>query len=290
MKITVFTPTYNREKLISRLYESLTLQDNNNFEWIVIDDGSVDNTEELFNEILEKNNNFKIIYKKVENGGKHRAINKGLELASGELFFIVDSDDMLKPNAISEVIKMESSLKDNKEFCGVAGVRVTPDDEIIGGWNSDKSYIDCSNIERFKNGLLGDKSEIYYTNILRKYKFPEIDGEKFLSEKVVWDKIANDGYKIRWFNKKIYVCEYQDGGLTDNFKRLIINNPKGYTLEIKGEYNYSRGKLKRLKIVAEYLKYMDDIYDRNYIIKLFKINVFEYYISKGIKLLKSCKE
>ena len=92
-KITVFTPTYNRCYIIGALYESLKKQTFQDFEWIVVDDGSTDDTEAFFAEILKEEHFFDISYVKVENGGKHRAINQGLSMAKGELFFIVDSDD-----------------------------------------------------------------------------------------------------------------------------------------------------------------------------------------------------
>lgn len=288
MKVTVFTPTYNRKTFLETLFNSLKNQTSKDFEWIVVDDGSSDGTNKLFESFNSKE--FNIKYIQVENGGKHRAINKGLELAKGEMFFIVDSDDYLKETAIEEIIKMEDSIKKLKGYCGVSGVRVYPSDEIIGGWNHDGEYIDCTNLERYENGLLGDKAEVYYTEILKKYKFPEIDGEKFLSERVVWDKIANDGYKIRWFNKKIYVCEYQEGGLTDSLDRLIVNNPKGYTLEMKNEFIYASSLKKKISILSQYLNYMDEKINKNVIIKEFGTNLFVYTTAKLMIKIKGKKE
>ena len=106
-RITVFTPTYNRGYIIENLYKSLKRQDFVDFEWIVVDDGSTDNTKDLFEKILEDDKNFSVIYECTENGGKHRAINRGLQLASGELFFIVDSADYLTDDALRLVDDME---------------------------------------------------------------------------------------------------------------------------------------------------------------------------------------
>ena len=91
---TVFTPAYNRKELLYRLYESLVEQTSKDFEWVIIDDGSTDGTDDMIASIKE--DSFSIIYKKVENGGKHRAINRGLDIAEGEVFAIVDSDDYLR--------------------------------------------------------------------------------------------------------------------------------------------------------------------------------------------------
>ena len=94
MEVTIFTPAYNRGDTLSRLYESLKKQSNKNFQWVVVDDGSIDNTKELI-ENWKKENILNIIYVYQENSGKMRAINRGVELAEGEFFFIVDSDDYI---------------------------------------------------------------------------------------------------------------------------------------------------------------------------------------------------
>ena len=107
--ITVFTPTFNRGHLIDTLYQSLLKQTNKDFEWIVIDDGSTDRTEAYFTEILAKHNPFEIIYRTQPNGGKHRAINAGVQIAKGELFFIVDSDDYLTEDAIEKLSEWRNS-------------------------------------------------------------------------------------------------------------------------------------------------------------------------------------
>ena len=104
MRITVFTPTYNRSYIIERLYHSLKRQTFRDFEWIVIDDGSTDDTELRFTQIQNDSNDFPIHYIKTANGGKHRAINKGVTRASGELFYIVDSDDFLPDDALEIIL------------------------------------------------------------------------------------------------------------------------------------------------------------------------------------------
>ena len=91
-KITLFTPTYNRAYILDKLYRSVQRQTFRDFEWLIIDDGSSDNTEALVRGWMDDGNDFPIRYEKVPNGGKCRAINRGLDLAQGELFFIMDSD------------------------------------------------------------------------------------------------------------------------------------------------------------------------------------------------------
>ena len=116
--ITVFTPTYNRGYIISELYESLTQQTFKNFEWLIVDDGSSDETESIINQVI-KENKINIKYKKQKNSGKHVAINNGVSDASGELFFIVDSDDYLSSDALEKLEKRFQDIKHNSEVAGI---------------------------------------------------------------------------------------------------------------------------------------------------------------------------
>lgn len=246
--ITVFTPTYNRAYIINNLYQSLLAQTNFDFEWLVIDDGSTDETEQYFNSILLKENPFDITYVKQENGGKHRAINTGVKLAKGEVFLIVDSDDFLTKDAIEKVTCWVSGLDSSKKWAGVAGARGYDEKTYIGKVYGKSKFVDAKNTEREKFNLMGDKAEAYFTKVLREFPFPEIDGEKFLSEEVVWNRIAKEGYYIRWYKDIIYICDYLDDGLTKN-KSKNIENPQGLLLWAKGQFDAFPGDL-RMKVIT----------------------------------------
>lgn len=227
--ITVFTPTYNRAMLLPRLYDSLKKQTSSEFEWIVINDGSTDNTEELLQEWATDDNSFRFEYLTVPNGGKHRAINRAVNMARTDAFFIVDSDDYLLPYSIEKVHKWFDTVSYDESFAGISGLRGESIDIPIGGYgNFEGEYIDCTNLERHLYNLLDDKAEVYKTSILKKYPFPEFEGENFLTEPIVFDHIARDGYKIRWYNEITYICEYQDNGLTANGNLKFLQNPKGF--------------------------------------------------------------
>ena len=233
LSITVFTPSHNRKTLIERLYQSLLLQTQKNFEWLVVDDGSTDNTEQYLSNLLAEQQPFPIRYIKQENGGKHRAINNGLKNASGDLFFIVDSDDYLTENAIEKINQWATTLDGTHKWAGISGLKGFSKESIVGQ-HSEATYVDAKNSERRKYNLLGDKAEVYFTNVLKKHPFPEIPGEKFISEEIVWNAIARDGYYLRWFNEIIYICNYLEGGLTkDNSKDR--DNPQGRLLWAKGQ-------------------------------------------------------
>ncbi len=207
--ITVFTPTYNRAHTLPKLYRSLLEQTNKDFEWLVFDDGSTDATKELIAGFIAQNK-ITIRYERVPNGGKHRAINKATELAKGEYFFIVDSDDWLTPDALGKITKWFDEISHVPgKFAGVSGQKGTDISHPIGtsfvGEQADVLYFD-----RSRSNIKGDKAEAFYTDILRRYKFPEFEGENFITEAVVWCKIAQDGYALRYFNDIIYLCKYRE--------------------------------------------------------------------------------
>lgn len=231
--VTVFTPTYNRAHLLPRLFASLRKQESKCFEWLVIDDGSEDYTESLFAEWTKLNVGFSVRYKKVKNGGKQRAINMALDMVDSDYFFIVDSDDCLTADAISFIYHAFETLPDDDSFIGISMVRgdmngkplfrVPKIDHLVG-------YVDCNNIDRYEYGLQADMAEVFFTSKLKMYRFPVWEGETFTPEAVVWDKIAIDGYKLRWFGKVGYLCEYQDEGLTNSTWKLLRRNPMGYAM------------------------------------------------------------
>lgn len=273
MRITVFTPTYNRGYIISNLYKSLQRQGFSDFEWIVVDDGSTDNTEILFSEFIKDENNFKITYVKTENGGKHRAINKGIEIANGELFFIVDSDDYLTDDALQKIDFVERTLStESGKFGGICGSKGFSEKEIVGSTYENEGFLDITTLERPKYKINGDKAEVFYTDVLKNYLFPEFEGEKFLTEGVVWDRIANDGYKLRFFNDIIYICDYLPDGLTAGVNKNIHNSPKGYGLWLYQEYLF--GKRTGL---SRWNSYLDYYYE-------FKKELSWYQISKNLHM------
>ena len=232
--VTIFTPTYNRKQLIERLYQSLLGQTCKEFEWLVIDDGSTDGTDEFFSQLTKQESPFSIFFIKQENGGKHRAINRGVQIATGELFFTVDSDDYLTVDAVEKVIKWKNSLDDSHKWAGVAGLRGDSKQNVIGERNNSFDYIDAKNTERRLFHLQGDKPEIYFTDVLKKFPFPEIPGENFISEEIVANTLARNDYYLRWFNEIIYIGDYLEGGLTYNDNKHA-QNPQGCLLWAKGQ-------------------------------------------------------
>ncbi len=264
MRITVFTPTYNRAYIIEKLYNSLKRQTFKDFEWLVVDDGSTDDTESLFNDWKSEDNFFPIRYYKQENKGKCQAINTALDLAEGVLFFTVDSDDYLTEDALEKIDRWESEMPHNKPFCGLAAnsgtdVNETPNPIFEG------EYSDASTLERY-NSLTGERAMVFYTDIHKKYKYPYFEGEKFMTEAVVWNRFAKDGYIMRFFNDVIWIYEYQDAGLTKSGSSVFINNPKGYGLCLKEKAEITGlSFIGRLKMYYTFSCDLSDSYEPKFI-------------------------
>ena len=252
--ITVFTPAYNRAYLLDRLYQSLERQTCKQFEWLVVDDGSTDETAAYFADMVTRQTPFPVIYIRQENGGKHRAINRGVQAARGELFFIVDSDDYLTDDAIEKLSVWADTLDETHKWAGISGMRGYSNGEYIGEATTCKNkYVDAKNTERDKRHLRGDKAEAYFTEILRRYPFPVFDGETFITEEVVWNRIARDGYYIRWYSDIIYICEYLDGGLTKSGDVKYKRNPQGVLYWTKQQLEiFPRNIRKKLAAIYRY--------------------------------------
>lgn len=238
MKLTIFTPTYNRVHTLGRLYESLNSQTNMQFEWLIIDDGSTDKTDELIASFMAEKPEFVIRYHKINHRGKPFAQNLALDLANGDLFMTCDSNKYLDKQAVEWINKMYDTIVNESMICGVGGYRSSFSGEIYGGKmvQSETGYIDCSNNDRGKYNLLGDKSTAFRTEILRRYKSPIFPGETFVTEAVWLIPMACDGYIIRWFQHILCYGEYEPDGLTvqgANSYNGHVQNYQGYLAYLK---------------------------------------------------------
>jgi glycosyltransferase involved in cell wall biosynthesis len=224
-KFTIFIPTYNRSKLLKRLLDSLEAQEYYDFECLIIDDGSSDGTESFIESIKELYS-FPIRYYYQNNMGKPVARNKAIMLASGEFFLTVDSDDLLLPGTLQKMNSFWEEIPDEKKHCyaGVEGLcKKIGEDSYIG--NEFPNYtFDSSHLEtRFKLGITGDKIRFIKTSVFKSYLFPIIEGEKFIPESFVWNKIGVR-YKMRYVNEIFAEIDYQSDGLTGKSILNRVNN------------------------------------------------------------------
>lgn len=229
--ITILTPTYNRASLLPRLFDSLLRQTNKDFEWIVVDDGSTDDTREVVANLKEKcGGAFPMGYVYKANGGKHMAINIGAERARGELLFIADSDDLLTDDALETVANSWHDISDDKSFAGIAGLDIAMDTREVIGSGLPQEHIDCNAIDiRYRHHVTGDMKEVFRTEVLREFPFPEFAGERFCPEQLVWFRMARR-YRLRYINKPIYIADYQPDGITAGITRARMRNPSASML------------------------------------------------------------
>lgn len=221
--LTIFTPAYNRGDTLPTLFESLLRQSSFDFKWLIIDDGSTDNTKEVVSGF--NTDKFEIEYHLKENGGKHTAINKALEIIDTELTFIVDSDDYLTDDAVETIGQYYDKWKD-KDIASMVFLMGYPSGECNGGefLSSDKLSWYVKDV--INNRLLGDRAMVFVTEKLKEFPFPVYEGERFMSEAVQWMPLYRK-YPFVPVNKIIYIAEYLDGGLTKQGKKMRLKNPLG---------------------------------------------------------------
>ncbi len=231
--ITIHTATYNRAYILGKAYESLKNQTCKDFEWIITDDGSTDNTEELVSSWLAHDNGFPIIYNKLNHVGIPRALNSGVSKSSTEWFMMLDSDDHILPVTVEKVIKWLNEIKDIPNMGGIGFARCYPDGRFMKDQvpkiDPKLGYLDLPNHLRKDYNLNMDMCEVVRTELYRKYPFQYWPTEKYAPEQLNFYEIGLAGYKLRWRTEKLYICEYlPDGQTKDN--RLVKNNPMGFAM------------------------------------------------------------
>lgn len=252
--LTIFTPTYNRAFILPKLYESLRGQTVMDFEWVIVDDGSEDETEALVRSWSDAP--FPIHYHRQPNGGKHRAINAGVRMARGDFFFIVDSDDRLPADAVEVVRRECREIEEDKSLAGLIGLR----GNFAGapsGWLGKETFDGQIRDVRYRRRMMQDMAEVIRTEYLRAFPFPEIEGERFVTEALVWNRLDRR-YRFRFLPEVIYLCEYLDDGLSAGYMRLLRQSPVAAT-----QYYYELARdrelplLTRLRSIVSLWRYYD---------------------------------
>ena len=221
--LTVLTPTYNRAHTLHACYESLAVQTNKAFEWVVVDDGSTDGTEKFFAELSE--DTFPICYLKKENGGKHTALNAAHPYIHGKYVLILDSDDRLTPDAIEQVATAWAEYEKNPDI-GIVTLLKGHDVKHPNCYAAEEGVpVDIMAYRRICP-VSNDACEVIRTELFLKYPFPVFPGERFISEGALWNRVSFT-HKCVYINRVIYLCDYLDGGLTSSGKSLRIRNPRG---------------------------------------------------------------
>jgi len=229
---TVFTPTYNRAPLLPRVYESLKQQTFQDFEWLVVDDGSTDHTRQVV-EGFKADARFPIRYIAQPNGGKHTAVNRGAREAAGRLVGILDSDDWYLPQSLERFWHHWQTIPTAAQpgFVGVTGLCSYPSGELIGS-RFPRDEFDSDAIDlRYRHKVEGEKSGVVRADVLGQFPYPE-DVGSYISESFVWNRIAKK-YKTRFVNEILTVKEFQEDGITHNGRLLQVRNGKASLLNCR---------------------------------------------------------
>lgn len=270
-KLYIVTPTYNRGKELIKLYSSLKGQTDKNFVWLVIDDGSKDNTGELFQDWIQENN-ITIEYYFKTNGGKHTAYNYALEIMGKEGYHVVvDSDDWLVETAVAI---FREAISDDTNIVGT----VYPKGEKI------KNEIDSVLLSivdlRIKHKII-ETCILIKNELIDNYRFPIFDGEKFMSEEVLYIHLDKIG-KFKFINYEVYHFKYLEGGLTNNLFSLWLKNPKGTLYFLEQRKNFIKKNYKGVVKIREFIKTILNMEAIKYTISK---SIYDYFRKAGIKTI-----
>lgn len=245
--LTIFTPTYNRAHTIGRTYESLCRQTCKNFEWLIVDDGSSDNTRELIERWIDENIiPIRYIYQK--NQGMHGAHNTAYRNITTELNTCIDSDDYMPDDAVENIITFWRK-NGSEKYAGLVGLDIT-EKGLLGSKFSEKS-ISLTNY--YDNGGTGDKKIVYRTEIIKKYpEYPIFDGEKYVSLASKYFLIDQD-YQLLTLNIPLVVVEYQQDGSSYNMYNQYWKNPRGFIYDRKLVLSYKPFFFKKIKYCIHYI-------------------------------------
>jgi glycosyltransferase involved in cell wall biosynthesis len=224
--ISIVTPAYNRAGLLPRVYQSLQTQTYRNFEWIIVDDGSADDTGSLVQSWMGAQD-FPIRYFRKANGGKHTALNRGVQEARGTLFVVVDSDDWLLPNALEFFRQEWETIRHRPEFSGVCALFQYQDGAVVGSRFPEDRLVSNAIDLRMRLGVTGDKIGFTRMEIMRRFPFPEDFGRAYVPESLVWNRIAQE-FDTVFVNVPVAVKEYQPEGITDRAALNSFRNPLAY--------------------------------------------------------------
>ena len=256
MKLTVFTPTYNRRELLARAYESLKRQTLKDFEWLIVDDGSTDDTRRYVDEWIREDA-VTIRYHYQDNGGKMRAHNAGTLLAVAPLFVCLDSDDYFTDTAVEDLIsaweRARALSKEPDKLAGIISHKGKSAAELLSGCDFPVRG-ESTLYGLYRQGFKGETTLLFRTDVIREFPFPEIEGEKYVPEDYIYDKIDAE-YCFYVLPEIITICEIVDNGYTDSLKALKDNNKTAWYLYYEQRARITPASLLKWKYLGYYVIY-----------------------------------
>lgn len=262
--LTIFTPAYNRAYSIGRTYESLCRQTCKDFEWLVIDDGSTDNTRQLIEE-WKAENRVPIRYVYQENQGMHGAHNTAYKHITTELNTCIDSDDWMPDDAVEKIVSFWKEYGSDR-YAGIIGLDVTKEGKVIGT-PFPKEMNSTTLMGFYRRGGKGDKKLVYRTSVVKKYPpYPLFEGEKYVGLSYLYMLIDQD-YELLTLNHPLVMVEYQQDGSSINMFRQYWNNPQGFAFLRREYMPYAQGFFERLKVCVHYVSSSIILKDWNFIKK-----------------------
>jgi len=229
MKLTIFVPSYNRAPYLKKMYDSLMRQANHNFVWLIVDDGSKDDTKAVVETLKKGDHRFQIEYIYQENQGKPFAFNKGVQAAQTRYLLEIDSDAWLADNAVEDILRTIDELEDTRSCVGYAFQYLRPDNKLITRrpFPSSPWYGDYDTM-MFKEKIVGDVAFVFDVEVLRQFPYPKYDNEKFVSEAFLYNRLNHFAGEFAYINIPVAYHEYLPDGFTHNMRPLYQNNPMGH--------------------------------------------------------------
>lgn len=276
VELTIFTPTYNRCEMLKKLYKSLIEQSNKEFVWMIVDDGSTDETKEFVEQIkIENKINIEYYYK--SNGGKHTAMNLAIDNCNTSFLLCIDSDDSAMKNDVEVIYKNLYHIKDN--ILGLVFPRKNTINQLKMLKRFDEKEIDIMDL-KFVANMIIETSIVFSVDILKRNKFPVYKNEKFLSEEILYNKLCEYG-KFKYINQYVVNSEYLESGLTNN---IYTNYKKSFNSSIllqKSRYKFVNKYDFRIRIINQ----IKAIININALCIVTKKNIFLYTPSKLLSIL-----
>lgn len=249
--LTVFTPAYNRAYTLHKCYKSLLRQTSKDFVWLIVDDGSSDNTKDLVDKWIEENE-IDITYIYQENQGMHGAHNTAYENIDTELNVCIDSDDYMTDDAVENILNFWNENK-REDLAGIGALDIYENGEVIGHrfpeYLTESTYWDIYHKYKIK----GDKKFVYRSDLTRNYPYPIFEGEKYVGLGYKYAKL-DEGYKLALMNKEVCVVEYMEDGSSRNMLKQYRKNPKGFAFIRKEDMKNPNARLVfKFKSCAHYV-------------------------------------